>query len=186
MQKTYQLDISIFFLPKHRSSVAGKAKPKQRSALVGPMPRGLPPAIIPDNYFLYYSHTAINQDSATITIGYKHILKLSYKEQYAMMVKEIKATYKFHSDTKYLFRFELQNNGSLHAHGIIQNGYANVFHTNFLKFGIHNAKKASYDQCRNTKGYLAYINKENVLPPIHNIRRRDYTSEMAASGNLQV
>ncbi len=181
--KTYQLDISIFFTPKHRSPVGVKAKPNPEGSCRTYAPRALP-AIIPDNYFLYYAHTGIEMSAATITIGYKHILKLSYKEQYAMMVKEIKKTYKFHSDSiKYLFRFELQENGSLHAHGLIMNGYQNVFHTNFLKFGIHNTKALSYQTCRNIKGYLKYINKENVLPPIHNIRKKDLTSEMGGSGN---
>ena len=125
-------------------------------------------------YFKKWYNKKVDMHAVTITIGNKHYGKMSYKQQYSEMVKTIKATYLYHGETKYLFRFELQNNGNLHSHGILMNSYENKFHEAFHKFGQRNRHKLSFMKCRNIDGYLTYIDKENVLPMIHNIKKKDH------------
>lgn len=149
---------------------------------------------------LHRQHTHIEQwfnknidmHAATITIGNKYYGKLSYKDQYKHMVKAIKRTYPYHGDTKYVFHFELQSNGNLHAHGVVINGYQNKFIDGFNHLGLRNTHDKSYEPIKNISKYLEYINKENILPPITNIaskakqpRKGDESGELRESGTTE-
>lgn len=112
----------------------------------------------------------------TLTIGNKEIGKLSYIDQHKYFIKLIKSFTLHHkkcgNDVKYIFHFELQSNGMLHAHGIEMNGNQTIFNLHFTKLGVRNSHQKSYDEVKRYIGieeYLNYINKENILPPFTNI-----------------
>lgn len=158
-------------------------KPNKKSDL--PLSNRSPTAK-PLRYFQHLEHTLGYKSGslhvATVTIGNKMYGSMSYIDQYQHVIKTIKQTYKYHGDTKYWFCFELQNNGQLHAHGIIYNGYQGKFADGFQKFGSRNYHDKSYQPLRN-KGYLEeYIHKEvnkrenRYIPPIHNILKKDIRS----------
>lgn len=109
----------------------------------------------------------------TITIGNKFYGRMSAEGQHEHMVKAIKEHIKYYGEHKYIYHFELQKNGQLHAHGLESGTYQQKFHNDFAHFGCRNKHKKSFQKVRNLEGYLQYINKENVFPPIHNIKRSD-------------
>lgn len=133
------------------------------------------------NYFLIEQKKIANSiyntsdsfHSATITIGNSFYGRMSYKEQYKHMIKDIKNTYAFNGTVKYVAHFELTKAGMLHCHMLIYGGYAASFARGFEHYGKRNSHKKAYEECRNIEGYLKYINKENIMPPIHNIKKID-------------
>jgi len=101
---------------------------------------------------------------------------MSNDEQYHHLKRAIKRTYKYHGTEKYIFFFEQQNNGNLHAHGILMNAYRGKFLDNFHQFGQRNLHKDSYQEIRNL-GYFDYIQKDKIqskYKPIHNILKKDF------------
>ncbi len=142
----------------------------------------VPAAKQPDLYFKRWYNKNVDMHAVTITIHGKYYGKMSYKQQYNDMVKTIKSTYSYHGETKYMFRFELQENGNLHSHGILMNTYVNKFHEAFHKYGQRNRHKLSFQPLRNIDAYIKYIDKENILPMIHNIKKKDHATLPAASG----
>lgn len=157
------LDISKYFTPQSSPERSG-----------GPCRNSAP--LTPEKFFFQVKQCDLY--SVTITIGNKLYGKLNYKEQYSELKFTIKKVYPFHGNTKYLFRFELQNNGQLHAHGILYDTYHVKFVEGFCKFGTRNLHKDSFQLCRNLEGYLEYINKENILPCLHNIQKKDIKKEL--------
>lgn len=125
------------------------------------------------NYFLDLSPD-IELHAATITIGNKHYGRMSAEEQYFEMKDSIKKFIPFHSKTqKYIFEFELQNNGQLHAHGIIQGVFQNKFIESFYHFGRRNSHNKSYQDIKHVSNYIDYICKERIFPTVHNIKKHD-------------
>lgn len=160
-------DISIFFQINSNcckdSSTNEESKPC----------RNYPRILTQHNYIkqLYNENCTIY--STTITIGNKNIGRLSAEDQYTLMVKDIKQHIRYHSESKYIYHFELQKNGQLHAHGVEYNTYRNRFIESFSKYGRRNEHKDSFQECRNIDGYIDYISKEDVFPPISNIQKKD-------------
>lgn len=158
-------DISIYF------SLKSSCCNKQESS---PMPcRNSPQILDTHKYFKYWYNKGVDIDITTITIGSKWLGRMSADEQYKQFVKDIKKGYPFHGKTKYVYHFELQNNGMLHAHGIHMESYRDKFIETFDHYGKRNSHKESYQVCRNITGYLEYINKSNIYPPIHNVLKKD-------------
>lgn len=132
----------------------------------------------PLDFFLFYFNRNIELHAVTITIGNKYYGGMSNDDQYKHLCKAIKQTYKFHGVEKYLFYFEQQQNGNLHAHGVLMNAYRGKFIDNFNKFGQRNIHKDSYQEMRNL-GYFEYIQKDKIkykYKPIHNIHKKDYNN----------
>lgn len=126
-------------------------------------------------FFKHYFSKTVELHAPTITIGNKYYGAMSNNDQYKHMVKTIKETYPYHGTIKYIFFFEQQENGNLHAHGVLMNAYESKFIDNFNKFGKRNLHKDSYQIIRNL-GYFEYIQKDiNKIKfkPIHNIKKKD-------------
>lgn len=160
-------DISLFFIS---DCCNGGAKPLSKR----------PPAIDPIKYFQKRFNTLPEHNeslhAATITIGNVYYGKMSSEQQYKHFVKAIKNCYPYNGETKYVFYFEFQKNGQLHAHGAIYNGYQSRFADHFNKFGLRNCHDLSYQQIKKSD-YFSYIIKEKEkmkkYKPIHNIKRSD-------------
>ena len=123
------------------------------------------------------SNTKNYAKATTITIGNKYYGSMSAKQQYKQMSKDIKKHISERPDKncKYLYTFELQKNGQLHAHGIELGTWQNTFHANFGKYGRHNLNNKSYTDIvlRNFPSYYEYIHKEQVFPRIHNFTKKE-------------
>ena len=163
------IDISIFFTSqccKHNSNNGG-------ASLVRPTPKKegrCPPSVIrARQWALNNGFSAIAE---TITIGNKHIGKLGIEKQYKLIKKRIREYGRF-EELKYIYHFELQSNGNLHAHGIQFFGFQDRFITFFNDIGRHNMNDKSYQPVKDKKAYLDYINKENLFTPITNITKED-------------
>lgn len=111
--------------------------------------------------------------SPTITIGNKYYGRLSAQTQYKHFVKAIKGYLPYHGEIKYIFTFELQANGQLHAHGFQTGGFQARFIEACSKFGRRNSHDASFQRTKHIPKYLDYINKEPVFPYITNIMKKD-------------
>ncbi len=111
--------------------------------------------------------------ATTITIGNKRIGRLSQKKQYREFVRRIKRQYPFRGKVKYLYCFEEQMNGQLHAHGWTLGDYQNHFISSFSDFGKHNMNSKSFQPIGDLAKYGLYINKENAYPPLTNITKRE-------------
>lgn len=132
----------------------------------------------PIQFFKYYYNKNVELHAPTITIGNKYYGGMSNDEQYKHLCKAIKGAYPYHGTIKYIFYFEQQNNGNLHAHGVLMNAYQSKFIDNFNQFGHRNIHDKSYQQIRNF-GYFAYIQKDEhktKYKPIHNILKKDFNS----------
>lgn len=113
-------------------------------------------------------------NATTITIGNKAIGRLSSKDQYKVLKRRIKRHIPYNSEEeRYVYHFELQNNGQLHAHGIEYNTYRGRFTDSFYDIGKRNLAIESFNKVSNIDRYIDYINKENVYPAITNVRRKD-------------
>lgn len=157
-------DISIFFMSQCcQKSTDGTSKPCRISAQ----------KIAPHDYFKFWYNKGTDVICTTITIGKKWLGRKSADDQYKQFVKDIKRAYPFHGKTKYVYHFELQNNGHLHAHGLEIDGYNDTFICAFADYGSRNKSKEAYQKCRNIDGYCDYINKDNEYPPIHNILKKE-------------
>lgn len=109
----------------------------------------------------------------TISIGCRWLGKKRSEDQYTIFCKKIRQHIPYRSESKYIYCFELQKNGQLHAHGIEYDTYQGRFMESFCSFGSHNTNNKSFQECRNLEGYIKYINKENIYPTIHNILKKD-------------
>ncbi len=160
------MNLDIFFKP---CSINGSVKPlSERYRTIDPLKyfKQLFKSLPPDSNSLH---------AATITIGNIKYGSMSADKQYADIVKTIKNTYAFHGETKYVFYFEFQKNGQLHAHGAIYNGYHSKFIDSFNKYGLRNIHDKSYEPIK-TIEYFEYIckDKEKIkYKPIHNIKFQD-------------
>lgn len=126
-------------------------------------------------FFKHYFEKKVELHAPTITIGNKHYGGMSNDDQYKHMVKTIKEAYPYHGTVKYIFYFEQQENGNLHAHGVLMNAYQSKFIDNFNKFGRRNIHDESYQTLRNI-GYFEYIQKDenkHKYKPIHNVKKKD-------------
>lgn len=164
------MDLTIFFKPC--STINGS----------GHLLSNRCPTMDPLNYFkpLFKSLPPKSNSlyAATITIGNIKYGSMSADKQYADIVKTIKNTYSYHGETKYVFYFEFQKNGNLHAHGAIYNGYQSKFSDSFNKYGLRNIHDKSYEPIK-TIEYFEYIckDKEKIkYKPIHNIKKSDVTA----------
>jgi len=141
--------------------------------------RTIPNKPDPQQYFKYYFNKKCTIDAPTITIGNVKYGKLSAKEQYIEIVKEIKQCYPYHGNTKYMFYFEFTKSGVIHAHGAIIDGYQSRFIDHFNKFGTRNTNNDSYQQVK-TIDYFNYIQKDQEkmikYKMIHNIKKQDMKS----------
>lgn len=125
----------------------------------------------------------------TITIGRKWLGRKSADEQYNIFVKRIKSHIPYHSNSKYVYHFELTNNGQLHAHGLEYNSWQSNFVSSFADFGHQNTKSISFKPVAHAKGLLAYIDymdKENAYPMIHNIMKKDHNSINGIKSKMQM
>lgn len=80
----------------------------------------------------------------TITIGSKWLGMKSVKEQYEVFKRDIKKHIRYHGDQKYLYHFEIQRSGMLHAHGIELDTYQGRFIKSFEHYGKHNCSNKSF------------------------------------------
>lgn len=119
--------------------------------------------------------------AATITIGVKWLGRKTDKEQYEIICERIRKGFPYRGTGRYIFHFELQGNGLLHAHGCLQDIYQGKFIEAVGDLGSRNKHNASFIEVKHIDKYLEYINKENVYPAIHNYKKKD-----RASANLMV
>lgn len=156
-------DISIFFRSNCCQSSEPKARPCRNSAQI----------MAPLEYMRQIHQKGIPLHVTTITIGNKRLGGMCIKDQYRHMVKDIKKHIPYHSEQKYIYHFEQQENGNLHAHGLEYDTYQARFHESFRHYGKRNCHPKSFQKLRNFDGYTEYINKENVFPPITNIMKKE-------------
>lgn len=132
---------------------------------------------VPDNIIDYLvkkcKDTSNYAKSTTITIGNKRYGSLSAKDQYKHIKKAIKKHIPYRSEKKYLYTFELQNNGQLHAHGLELGTYQATFIESFGKFGRRNTHNESYQNTKHVRKYLEYMNKDPIFEPVHNIMKKE-------------
>jgi len=164
-------DISIYF----RSDCCNKLG----AAPLSKRPSKKAPIKFFEQLFNKLGNDSNSLHAVTITIGNVHYGSMSASEQYRHMKKAIKSCYRYHGETKYIFYFEYQKNGQLHAHGVIYNGYRSKFIDHFNKFGKRNTHKDSYQNVKNIN-YFTYIQKDNSemqykYPIVHNILNKDLT-----------
>lgn len=112
--------------------------------------------------------------ATTITIGNKWIGKKSAKQQYKQLVRDIKRHIGYRSAVKYLYVFEYQHNGHLHAHGVELGSYQQQFIESFSKYGRRNSCSESFQTVKHIDKYLEYIDKEHAFPYITNIHKHQY------------
>lgn len=131
-----------------------------------------------NNAQVYFRHRFQRDNTLyapTITIGNKRYGAMSAEDQYKNMVKDIKRVYNKGMEIKYLFYFELTQNGILHAHGVCD-GYQNIFIDGFHKYGKHNTNDKSYPEIK-AINYFDYIKKEYnekmKYKPITNVNKID-------------
>lgn len=118
----------------------------------------------------------------TITIGRKWLGKLSSKEQYKIMKRDIKRHIRFHDKhKKYLYCFEHQENGQLHAHGVEIGTMQGGFIESFSHYGQRNCHPKAFQPARNIEKYIEYIGKEHAFPFITNIHKKEIKEEAEAS-----
>lgn len=119
----------------------------------------------------------IKMYATTITIHCKWLGCKSYQDQYRYLKNMIKR--REDQDTWYVYHFELQKNGNLHAHGVI--AYlksTSEWGLKYKEIGIRNAHQQACQEIKHIRNYLEYINKENICMPITNIRRNQLTVEI--------
>ena len=164
-------DISIFF----KSSCCVKSAEVPPSCRISARNTGHPHPI---DIFKYLPKDALI--AVTVTIGNKHYGRMSSDEQYKHMKKAI-SIFRWRlklisEDAYYYFTFELQNNGQLHAHGILYNIYHTLFLECFSQFGRRNLAKESFQKVFDVDKYILYIQKEEVYKSIHNITKQNMQS----------
>lgn len=146
-------------------------------------------ARLPDSlkeYIIKRSHGTKNfVHNTTITIGRKWIGKLSAKEQYTIMKRDIKRHIPYRSEQKYVYTFEFQANGQLHAHGVELGTTQGKFIEDFSHYGRRNMHNKSYETLRNVSGYLEYIDKEHAFPYITNIHKKEIKEYSHAQPNQE-
>ncbi len=167
-------DISVFF----KSNCCIRVKTENRDGLsCKSHPR--PPAHKTKVYKIHeYFERLLEHEplyATTITIGNKTIGKMSYHDQYKYFVKLIREKRPYNGAIKYIYHFELTQNGQLHAHGVETGGYSANFHEAFGLLGKHNLSPKAYLEVVkvNFSKYLEYINKENIKPIISNVTNKD-------------
>lgn len=162
-------DISIFFMPQSNCCISKATEstcqrsPKKSIALAHKF------------FKLKYNIAPDSMKATTITIGEKWLGKLDSKVQYEIFKKRIRdhmAPYRF-DGARYCYHFELQSNGQLHAHGIEFGTYENRFIESFGDFGKRNKHAESYTKIHDIDKYIDYINKDNIYPPITNVKGGD-------------
>lgn len=122
----------------------------------------------------YIMRDPSTKSATTITIGNKWIGKLSSRKQYIEFCKAIrKHIGKRDPVKKYLYVFELQDNGQLHAHGVEIGTWQASFIESFQHFGRRNVHDASFCRVKSIDKYLTYMDKEHAFPYITNIRSSD-------------
>lgn len=164
-------DISIFFMPKSQCCVKLEATEStcQRS------PKSKKITMAHEYFKIMYGAAPTSIHATTITIGEKWIGKLSSEVQYNLFKRHIQkhiAPYTA-DDAKYCYHFELQQNGQLHAHGIEFGTYHNRFIESFIDFGKRNKHPDAFTHVIDIDKYLEYIDKENIFPPITNVKKGD-------------
>lgn len=161
-------DISLFFSIKSTCCTkAGMANPCPSHAQKSD----------PFDFFrtLDASNTLLPFYMTTITIGNKHYGRMSSEEQYKHFCAAIKKHVKYHNDKgqRYIYVFELQRNGQLHAHGLEVGTSQAQFIESFHKFGSRNMHDKSFQTVKRLETYIKYMQKEEVYPRIHNIKKKD-------------
>lgn len=135
-----------------------------------------------------YCGTGHSIHMTTVTIGNIKYGKLGYMAQYSEIKKAIETiqqAYKVSSDKtgmemigshiygrKYLYIFEFQGNGQLHAHGIELGIYSYPWFKVMKRFGPRNLDDKSFQPVRNWEGLRKYYiknvremtNKHRVFP----------------------
>lgn len=134
--------------------------------------------------YLVHMSTANTCHASTITIGNKYYGRLSAKTQYKHFKKQIKAYYPYRGKCKYIFTFEYQLNGQLHAHGYIIGGWQATHIEAFSRFGKRNTHDDSYQTMKHPDKYATYINKDPVFPYVTNIMNKDISCCSKKSSTL--
>lgn len=130
----------------------------------------------PLDYFQALQNKGCVLHVTTITIGGKGSAwmgRKSIEDQYVQMKKDIKNHIAYRGDQKYVYHFEMNNSGVLHAHGIEYDTYQARFAGSFSKYGSRNNLPISFQEVRNLSGYMKYIDKENIFPSLTNVTKKD-------------
>lgn len=166
-------DISVFFTSK----CCNREQPKKCMANpCGSHARVLPAIEKIHRYLETLSVRGCDMNKTTITIGNKIIGMKSYKEQYDDICRIIKLERPYRGAIKYIYHFELQKNGQLHAHGLEIGSYMQNYVEAFSCIGARNAHPKSFVAVKRGDSiteYLRYMNKENILPMITNITKKE-------------
>lgn len=169
-------DISIFF----QSSCCNKQIESSNFSKKSPCPNSA--KIGRSAYIKKMADDSITMHATTITIGNKWLGKKSAKDQYEVFVKRIKQHIPYHSSNKYLYHFELQNNGQLHAHGIEIGTYRAAFIESFGDFGMRNRHGEAFTKIKSLDKYILYMDKSNDFLPISNIKKSEYKCFLPLKG----